>query len=350
MSQDEDRSLNVDESSTFQQIVLEAITRRRRREPSESRLEPHVVPTAVDQDSVRASLAVLLQIPISEVTDSVLDELVRRITADAESDAERVAAYLDQLIEHLQSLKCTSRQDVFEYFAAADRVLLELYAELRKPRPSPTRLLQLTVQYALDPRQIVDAPAHQLEIRRHLDGYEVAVLPPGYVRIRSIPYPGFVVRNPFTRQLLDLVLEEPPQYPAMMQLIEMLLEYVPQEIEGTTPPLTPVTPETAVQVDREDSCIIVFGRRYVVDLQLIHFVQALLETPGAWVSSTNLAEDPLFLGERIDRLFKKLPASVQELIESRPRKGYRLRLERLAQLCQKSSVVPPATLDDDENG
>ena len=104
-----------------------------------------------------------------------------------------------------------------------------------------------------------------------------------------------------------------------------------------------LAPTTAVQVDFEDSSIIVRGRCYVVDLQPLRLMKLLIERSGAWVSSTSLAEDPLFAGVRIDRLCKRLPPAVQELIESQRGKGYRLRFERQGELCQKSSVAQTAS-------
>lgn len=325
-------------SSAIREFIVEALAGRREQLRDDGAPARSSTAVQTDRESLRSAIAVLFQLPMADVTDDFLEEVVRRVIAEAETDAERVAGYLDQLISQLEALNCVGRQEVFEYFAATDRVLLELYTELRQPRPSSTRLQQLIVQYALDARRRVDALAHQIEIRPRDEGYEVAIAAGGQPLLRSIPHPGVAVRNPFARRLIEIGLQEPPRYTELMQFIEMLLGYVPEH-DRAIQRLEPITPATAVQVDIEESCIIVFGRCYVVDLQLAQFMKVLLETPGAWVSSPTFAEDSLFRGVLLDRPWKKLPAAVRDLIESRTGKGYRLRLERLETLCQISSVA-----------
>lgn len=212
------------------------------------------------------------------------------------------------------------------YFSAAEKVLLQMYAELRQSRPSPTRLRQLVVQYALDPRRCVDAAAYQIEISPRNDGYDVAIAPPGTSHLKSLPLPGIFVNDPFKRRMLESATVEPPGYLDLMQLIEMLLGYVPREEEE---PVRCESPAVAVQVDLDDLSIIVCGRRYVADLQQVRFVQSLLEIPGAWKSTPNFHADPLFEGVRMDRIRDKLPPAVIDLVESQGGKGYRLMVERL---------------------
>lgn len=347
IDQSDDRRVAPSPSS-IHAIVVEVLARRgERADPAcvSEALLPSAAPE--DRESLREAVAARFNRSVSEVADVFLDEVLGRVAAEGAAAAERVVACLNELVSQLDVLECVDRRDVFEYFAAADRVLLKLYAELRRPRPSPTRLRQLVVRYALDARRCIDAPAHQIEIRRQAGGYEIAVVAPGYSSLRSLPYPGVIVRNPFARQILAIALAEPPRYTDLMQYIEMLLGYVPEELDSADPRLMPVTPATALQVDINDSCVIYFDRRYVVDLQLVRFVNALLETPGAWVSSKALARDPLFGGVRMDRRWTKLPSPVQEVIESRTGRGYRVRLERLTELCPISSVAPPAVKVDD---
>lgn len=326
-------------SASIDRIVIEVLGERRKRLGRRTGSLKVRSQEQLDREKCRQAISVLLRKPKADVTDALLDEIIGNIEAEAAADADSVAANLTQLVAHLQSLKCSTRHAVFEYFAAAERVLLELYGELRQPRPSPTRLRQLTVQYALDPRKRIDAAAHQIEIRNRDDGYEIAVAPPGTSHLPSIPLPGIVVKDHFSALFLSLLLSDPPCYSAFMQRIEMLLEYVPAE-KQTFSNSPPVTPATAVQVDIDDSVIILFGRRYVADVQQIRFLQPLLEKPGIWVSSKGIKEDPLFAGVRIDRVCSKLPPAIQEFIESGSGtgKGYRLRLELLEESCQNSSV------------
>lgn len=326
-------------------IVLEALSEGHTPTDGKTSLANALSSKKSDRQCFREAVSVLYRKPIAEITDADLDEIIERIEAEAACDAESVAANLNQLVAHLQTLNCTTRDAVVDYFAAAKRVLLELYAELRLVRPSPTRLRQLAAQYALDPRHSIELPAHRIEIRAQDDGYQIALAPPGSSNLISIPLPGTFVNDPFKRLLLGLVLAGPPCYTDLLQLIEMLLGFVPTDDEDVRRLMTPAT---VVQVDFEDSSIIVLGRRYVVEFQLLQFLRLLLAEPGAWVSSTFINDDPLFAGVRVDRLCKRLPTAVQELIEGQRGKGYRLRFDRLERLCQYSSVVPPAVPAHDE--
>jgi len=334
-------------SESMPAIVFEVISERHNptgRSTSLAELRSSKKP---DRESLREAVSILFRKPIVDITDPVLDEIIEKIEAEAASDAENVAANLSQLVAHLRSLNCTTRDAIVDYLGAADQVLLELHAELRHSRPSPTRLRQMAAQYALDPRRTIDEPAHRIDIRSMYDGYEIAIAPPGASNLKSIPLPGTIVNDPFKCLLLDLMLSGPPHYTDLMQLIEMLLGYVPAENKELAQSPVP-SPSTAVQVDVEESSIVVFNRRYVVDDQLLQLMRLLLEEPGAWVSSTYITDDPLFAGARIDRLRKRFPVAVQDLIESQAGKGYRLRFERVVRLCQESSMAAPTSSAHDK--
>lgn len=328
-------------SESMHAIVLEVLSERHNRTGQSTSLAEVRSAKKPDRKGLREAVSILFRKPIVDLTDPV------KIEAEAASDAENVAANLSQLVAHLRSLNCTTRDAIADYFVAADQVLLELHADLRHSRPSPTRLRQMAAQYALDPRRPIDEPAHRIDIRSMYDGYEIAIAPPGTSNLKSIPLPGIIVNDPFKCLLLDLMLSGPPHYTDLMQLIEMLLGYVPAENKELAQ--SPVlSPSTAVQVDVEESSIVVFNRRYVVDDQLLQLMRLLLEEPGAWVSSTYITDDPLFAGARIDRLRKRFPGAVQDLIESQPGKGYRLRFERVERLCQKSSMAAPTSSAHDK--
>lgn len=343
--QDGYHEVNATSSESMHAIVLAVLSERRNPTGRSTSLAELRSAKKPDRKGLREAISILFRKPIVDLTDPVLDEIIEKIEAEAASDAENVAANLSQLVAHLRSLNCTTRDAIVGYFAAADQVLLELHAELRQSRPSPTRLRQLAAQYALDPRHSIDLPAHRIEIRPQDDGYQIALAPHGSSNLTSIPLPGTFVNDPFKRLLLGLMLAGPPCYTDLMQLIEMLLGFVPTDDEDVRRLMTPAT---AVQVDFEDSSIIVLGRRYVVEVQLLQFLQLLLAETGAWVSSTFITDDPLFAGVRVDRLCKRFPAAIQELIEGQRGKGYRLRFDRLERLCQYSSVAPPAFPAHDE--
>ena len=260
--------------------------------------------------------------------------------ADAEKDAALVGNYLDQRVDHLTSIRCTTEGEIEKYLEAEDRVLCELYAELRRPQPSPTRLLQLSVRYALDARQTVDVPIQNIDIRAHKNGYKITVHPPGRVKIRSLPYPGQVVRNPYAIRLLNFVRQAPPPYFQMMRLIETLLQHLPSFPERLEPPATkPISP---IEVDLAQSVVSLLGQYYKVSADAARFVKKLIEDLNGWVSTKEFKRDADVKITRCDRLLLSLPEPIRNLIDSKPGAGYRLNKKRLAQLCQQMSVVPPS--------
>ena len=330
-------------SNELAQRVIHALTKRLSCEPSPSVSRQNRQATG-DRDLVRAALAVLLKIPKSQVTNALLNKHIRQIQADARKDAELVGAYLDQLILQLERLGCTSQVAIEQYLDAEDQVLSKLYAELGRPHPSPTKLLQLSVQYALDARKIVDATAQQIDVRPGKTGYEVAVIPRGQVRIRSLPYPGQVVGNPFATQLLALVQQKPPAYSEILELIETLLRRVPTHSSGAEQPKTPAP---LIEVDLEESIVIVAGRPYPVDYEGVRLVNLLISEPNVWFGPRDYAQDEVLkLIDRVDRVYKKLPAPIKSLIEAKSGAGYRLSKARLAELRQKTSVVTPIKAAD----
>lgn len=301
---------------------------------------PANLPAGNARETVRTALAVVLEIPKSRVTNALLNKLIRKMRADAEKDATLVGNYLDQRVDHLTSIRCTTEGDIDKYLEAEDQVLCELYAELRRPQPSPTRLLQLSVRYALDARQTVDVPIQNIDIRAHKNGDKITVHPPGRVKIRSLPYPGQVVRNPYAIRLLNFVRQAPPPYFQMMRLIETLLQHLPSFPERLEPPASkPISP---IEVDLAQSGVLLLGQSYKVSSDAARFVKKLIDDPNGWVSTKEFKRDADVKITRCDRLFKSLPQPIRDLIDSKPGAGYRLNKKRLAQLCQQMSVVPPS--------
>jgi hypothetical protein len=230
----------------------------------------------------------------------------RSSTAGGSGTRARFVAYLRQKATYLRSVDCVTPQQIEEFVDAMNDVLLHIYRELQKPRPSPTRLRQLVAQYALDPRRPVAVPAHHIDVRRNDDGMTVAVLPPGVGRIRSLPYPGTVVRDPCAAQLLEcLLLSAPPNYPAAMQMIEQRLGYVPDASSPTNLQPPDAAPGPGVTVDEGAGCITDYGRSYVVEQELVQIFQQLFKAPGNSVSSAELKKSPILEGTRIDRWLKK---------------------------------------------
>jgi hypothetical protein len=262
----------------------------------------------------------------AEISEETVRETISNIVAEAGFEADLLGTYLSDLVDHLRAIGCTTRNAVLAYVAAMDQVLAELHLELRTARPSPTRVKQLVARYALDPRMPITVPAHHIQFRARPDGFEIAVVPHDQTPLTSLPYPGCVVRSRPVTRLIELVSGAEPRFSEMMELIETLLGYVPA---GNHVPVT-ATSSATVRADSARSCVIIGGVHHKVDLQILRFVQALIERPGMWVSSSELKRDSLFAGVRFDRLYGRLPEELRALIESCPGKGYRLRLESLA--------------------
>lgn len=330
-------------SKKLAQRVIQALAKRQPCASSTSASSQN--PEApVDRDLLRAALASCLRIPKSRVTNAMLNKHIRQIEADAHKDAVLVAAYLDQLIVRLEQYGCTSQAAIEQYLDAQDQVLTALYAELGRPHPSPTNLLRLSVQYALDARKVIDVPAEQIDIRRRKAGFEVAVIPRGQVKIRSLPYPGQVIANPFANHLLSLVLQQPPAYSEILRLIESLLQRIPADANGAQ---QPKKQDSLIEVDLEESIVFVAGRPYPVEYEGACFVNLLASDPNVWFGPKEYAQhEVLKLIERMDRVYKKLPRPIKSLIEGKSGAGYRLVKARLAELRQKSSVVTPSKSAD----
>lgn len=325
-----------------QRIFAALCKRHKGEEPSSQPLLN--APRTSDREMDRKALAVLLNIPQSRVTNAKLDKQIRQIRKDAEDDAHRIATYLAHLATHLTSIRCTTEGDIENYLGAEERVLSGLYAELRSPRPSPTKLLQLTVQYTLDARRAIKSTIPQMDIHPHRDSFKVAVLPPGRVKLRSLPYPGTVVRNPFAIQLLRFVRSGSPGYVPMMQLIELLLEHVPSFPDGPTPTARPPLP---IEVNVDESTVTVCGKTYPVSFPGVRLLKLLTDDPGGWVAPQDYRDDDFLKNTRRDREIKKLPKPIRALIESKPGSGYRLSKKRLAELCQKTSIALPDERNED---
>jgi hypothetical protein len=61
------------------------------------------------------------------------------------------------------------------------------------------------------------------------------------------------------------------------------------------------------------------------------FLDALVAAKGDWLGPSNLEEShPNLAGARPDRLKKKLPDAIRNLVETKPAKGSRIALEKLA--------------------
>lgn len=296
-----------------------------------------------EREEVRRSLAVLLKIPPAELSKAKLDKHIRRITGDASRQADLVAQYLDQRREHLAALGMTEA-DEERYHAAEMQVLARLYAELRHARPSPTVLTQLCLQFALDARTPVNAPLRRIEIHRRETGYEVAVHPPGHVKVPSIPYPGCLVRNPFAIRLFNLLLGESSSQSHMLAYVEQLL---PDASLPAQSPTTNTGYASVLEVDLEQQVVLLAGKPFPVGFEGAHFVHFFMDRLDLWCAPDDYNKNEVLKRSRVPRVFNSLPKPIKALFESKRGTGYRLVRARLAELSQKSCVVTPAEKDDD---
>ena len=296
-----------------------------------------------ERDEIRKSLAVLLKIPPAKLSKAKLDKHIRRITGDASRQADLVAQYLDQRREHLAALGMTAA-DEERYHAAEMQVLARLYAELRHARPSPTLLTQLCSQFALDARTPVNAPLRRIQIQRRETGYEVAVHPPGQVQVPSIPYPGYLVRNPFAIRLFNLLLGETSSHSQMLAYVERLLPDASLPAESRT---TNAAYASMLEVDLEQQVVLLAGKPFPVGFEGAHFVHFFMDRPDLWCAPDDYNKNEVLNRSRVPRVFNSLPKPIKALFESKRGTGYRLVRARLAELSQKSCVVTPAEKDDD---
>lgn len=284
---------------------------------------------------LRAALAIILEIPESKVTKAMLTKCLKRIRLDAATEASLVGEYLALRFAKLQHLGITERSDVERYEQAEEQVLSDLYSELKAIRPSPTKLLQRTVQYAVDARKTVDATISQIDVRATKSGYSVAIYHAGQPRIRSLPRPGEAVQDPFAVKLLSLVLQRPVDYAEIAEFIETRSPTVHLKSEAAPP-----VRQQAIFV--EEGVVFLHGRPFTVDDEGARFVKHLAAAPDVWFGKRDFADDEILSGTRVDRIYKRLPKPIQKVIEGRGGAGYRVVTARLAGLRQKSSVATPA--------
>jgi hypothetical protein len=83
-----------------------------------------------------------------------------------------------------------------------------------------------------------------------------------------------------------------------------------------------------ISVDLDRQTISLDGKSYdVASIQALRWVRVLARSPGVWLSGREtVQQDPELAGSRTERLRTKLPREVQELIESQPSRGSRLRV------------------------
>jgi hypothetical protein len=234
-------------------------------------------------------------------------------------------------VEHLSALGCTHTADVQDYFDWANRTLARLYEEAAKPSPSPSELTRLALRYALDARRPLEGDVGRFVLRRLDDAWQVTEYPSVAMCVPSIPRPGHLVKNVFAVGILDCLQQQPPAIYDLMDRIERLLGGVSAEIatlldQGDTHHRSRCP---KIDVDLKKSIVFLDGEIFPVSSAGAHFVHLVVSAGGTWISGTEMGQagdSGLLVGDRPDRVRKKLPSTIRDLIESKGGRGFRLRV------------------------
>ena len=260
-----------------------------------------------------------------------VQQCLRKIVSAAEADATSVGNHLDHLVEHLSAIGCTDNADVQAYFDMANRTLASLYQEAAKARPSPSELTKLALRYALDARRPVAGEVGRFALQRQQDAWEVIEYPSVAMRVPAIPRSGRLVKNVFAIRILDYLQQQPPAIYALMGLIEDLLGGMPAESDGLSgnDNRSGRAGRSNIKVDLQKSIVWLNGEPIPVTSAQAHFVHLVASAGGSWISSKEIhdsGDSGTMVGARPDRVRKKLPSSIRNLIESGGGRGFRLRL------------------------
>lgn len=264
-------------------------------------------------------------------TDAAVIGVLARTTESAISDADRLGRYIESVVDHLQSIDCTTEEEVGDYFISARKTLASIYLAVSQARPSPAELTKLALRFALDPRKSIEGDLRRFSLSRTEDGWEVIAYPSLAMKVPAIPLPGRSIKDVFAVQILNLLHHDPPQIFKLMNLIEFRLGCVPSGSDGLDAEALneDALAEPKIRVDLEKKIVWLYGEPIPVRSDGAYFVDALTKANGNWISLPKNAptEDHRdMIGYRPDRVRRKLRPELQELIESQGGKGSRLRM------------------------
>jgi hypothetical protein len=269
---------------------------------------------------------------LSESKVAEVNRAKNQIEEVASADATRLAAHLNQLVEHLQAVGCTDQADVEQYFRAANRTLASLYFAAKQPHPSPDELTRLALRFVLDARRPVQGDLRRYDLRRLERGWEIAEYPSVVARRLPFRLPSRIIGDVHKVSVLDFVFARLPQIFDLMKMIEDVLGGIPSEDDCLRQDgcveFEPLGPK--IRVDLQKNIIWLDGEPTPVTSAQAYFVDAVVAAHRAhrdWMSVKKLAseEHRLSVGSRPDRVYKALPESIKRLIESKGGSGYRLK-------------------------
>ena len=166
-----------------------------------------------DRETSRQAIAVLLELPLADVTDARLDVEIAKIRQSAEA----LIAYVDSLVEKFGSIGC-KHSEIHGYFRLAHQTLASLYFAVSLPSHSPTEVKKLALRYALDARKAVEGSLDRFHLTRKESYWEVREYPG--IAVTSIPMPPRCVRDPVAVDVLDQVFRDKLDTYRLMALIE----------------------------------------------------------------------------------------------------------------------------------
>ena len=267
----------------------------------------------------------------STLEDAMAVVTMGRIIESAISDADRFGKYIEHKVENLQAINCTTKEEVDDYFSSERKTLASIYVAASKAQPSPAELMKLAVRLVLDPRKPIEGDPRRFELRRKENGWETVSYPSLAHKLSTIPLSGRLSRDAFVVQILDCLQHDPPQIFHLMGLIETRLGCVPSESDGLDEETVgeDAAAKPLIRVDVNKEMIWLDDEPISVSAPAAYFIDALINAKGNWVSLPKDAPTQAhrnMIGNRPDRIRKKLPPNLKSLVESKGGKGSRLRM------------------------
>lgn len=309
--------------------ILKVLVDRKKRSDPKS-IEPTVAVTDLKFGSDESSPPAPKKKSIrrSKESDAIVGRTLEGVAHEALTNAQLVGEQIFGYAEQFHGLGCSSESDMHGFFDAAECVLAELYHEAGKPSSSPTRLMRLALQYAMDPRRLIEGDIERFHLRWTSNGLEIVEYPSLGKKVLAFPYPGRRLRNIYACKILELLNDNTPQLFALRKLLEGILgENPPEPRTATLNAKRPLGSQIHVDINR--SRILLAGIAYSVDLPQAYFVKVIADAHGKFVAGRDITANAMLVGTRPDRTRKGLPREIQELIETKQGRGYRLRVEQL---------------------
>ena len=256
-------------------------------------IELPIADEPLDRESIRQALAPLLGVPVAEVSDARLEQVIGDVERSTTDRAHALAGYLACLTEHFQTIGCGPDQ-VEAYLRLAQQTLASLYLSAASSQPSPTELKQLALRYALDARHALEGRVERFVLTRRTDTWAVREYPSLALTMPAIPIPPRIVRDPVAVAILDHVFTGPPEIYRLLEFLELLLGGRPSR-QDALPPARP--PRFTYRLENRDgeptvrlwvgTCQVELPKRRDVH----RLLEVLCEKPACRLSGPQARED-----------------------------------------------------------